>query len=174
MSLASIRRPRSRAVLAGAAALLLAGGGTAYAYFTSQGTNTASTTVGSASPWNVTGTNGLGSPSTSTGVMLPGSGTLTVSYAAVNPSSGNQYLNSAVVTVSKDANGDVLNTAASNAPVPGCAAAWFTVSNTGAPAPQDVAGGTYVNGTAAVSMSNPNVSQNACQGVSPQVTITVS
>ena len=170
----SIRRPRRRAVLAGASVLLLVGGGTAYGYFTSQGTNTASTTVGSVSPWTVTGPTGSGNPTTSTGVMLPGSGTLTVSYAALNPSNGNQYLNSAVVTISADTNGNVLNTAAANAPVTGCLASWFTVSNTGAPAPQNVAGGAHVAGSATVSMSKPNVSQNACQGVSPQVTITVN
>jgi hypothetical protein len=156
-----------------AAAVLL--GGSAYAYFTSSATGTAATTVGTASTWAVTGSGGTGSPAATGGPMYPGVGTMTVTYAAKNPAGGGtQHLNAAAVTVSADGSGNVLDTNAANAPKVGCLASWFTVGNGGAPAPVDVASGSSVDGSATVQMTNAAVSQDLCQGVKPQVTISVS
>jgi hypothetical protein len=163
-----------RTSVVGAVAAVVLVGGSAYAYFTSSSTGTAATTVGSASSWLITGSGGTGSPSASAGAMYPGVGTLTVSYAAKNPTGGGtQHLNSAAVTVSNDGSGNILDTNNSNAPKVGCLASWFTVNNGGAAPAADVAPGSSVDGSATVSMTNAAVSQDSCQGVKPQVTITV-
>lgn len=156
-----IRRKRSIAALSVVAVLALAGG--AYAYFTSTGSNTGSVTVGSATPFTVT-------PGTATGSsLLPGSGTQSISYTVTNPSSGNQKLTTTTAQVASSG----LNVTSGGTAVPGCLASWFTVTNT-PPAATDLAGGASTTGSLTVTMPDVNTNQNACQGVTPDITINAS
>ena len=73
-----------------------------------------------------------------------------------------------------EANGDAET--AGGADITGCKAAWFTaVADAGNPTvPADVApAGTYV-GKVDLTMQDSGTNQNACQGVSPAVTVTAS
>ncbi|HZU73851.1 MAG TPA: hypothetical protein VE990_13865 [Acidimicrobiales bacterium] len=99
---------------------------------------------------------------------------MSVSYGVKNVGGGTQKLTSVVVSVTANSSGYVLDTASGNAAVTGCLASWFSVDNTGAPTAQEVTAGSVVTGTAAVTMTDVNASQDSCQGVSPQVTISVS
>jgi hypothetical protein len=141
----------------------------AFAYFTSTGSETNTVSVGSASPWTVTPSAARGGP------LYPGSGTENIPYTITNTSPGHQQLSgtSAVVasysgSVKADA-GYV--TQGGNAQV-GCLASWFAAVNT-APTglPQDLAGGGSVKGSVAVTMQDSGSNQDACAGVSPDVTI---
>ena len=148
------------------AAVLGGGGMLAFAYFTSTGSGTGNGTVGSASHWTVT----AGSP-TGPG-LLPGSGTDTVTYTVTNPGSGHQGFTTTTAAMTTDNSGGVFDTVQGKF-VDGCLASWFTVSNT-PPAAADVPGGGSVNGSLTISLNNVNSSQDACQGLSPQVTINAS
>jgi hypothetical protein len=148
--------------------LAVVAGVVGYAYFTGEGTGTGSAEVGTASPWDVTDITTAGP------ALLPNSGTQTVSYTITNASDGQQSLNAVEVTLADDG-GNVLNSEAEDAPVEGCLVSWFVVDNTGAPTtPASLAGGASVTGSATVTMSDPGVNQNACQGVSPQIIVTAS
>lgn len=154
----------------GAAVLIGVGGGAfgAYAYFTSGGTGTGNATVGTASDFEIEADPPTGP------ALLPGAGTQTLNYTVTNVGDGQQQLTSVVVTVSDDGSGNVLNTAAANAAVPGCLVSWFTVDNTGAPAATTLASGAAATGSATLTMPNAAVNQDPCQGVSPQLTITAT
>ena len=162
-----IANKRTVAVAVAVAVVLM--GGAAYAFFTSTGAGTGGATVGTASPWLVSNVGATGGP------LLPGSGVQAVTYTVTNGSDGRQQLNSVAASVAADANGNVLDTANSNAPVPGCLAAWFAVDNAGAPTtPAVLAGGGSVTGTANVTMTDSGTNQNSCQSISPELSITVS
>jgi hypothetical protein len=146
------------------AALVLAAG--ALAYFTSTGSGTGSASVGSAGAWTVNVSPATGGP------LYPGSGSQSIAYTVTNSGSGQQSL-AGTTAVVKSSGGNV--TQAGTA-VPGCLASWFTATNT-APAslPQDLAGSaTSTGGSVAVSMQDSGTSQNPCQGVSPDITISAS
>jgi hypothetical protein len=142
-------------------ALALAGG--AFAYFTASGSGTGQATVGSSTPWTVT----FG---TTTGTMYPGAGTATLPYTVTNASTGHQKLATTTASVNADTNGYVTSHGTS---VTGCQAAWFTAANT-APTAADLASGAQATGSVAVTMTDAAVSQNACQGVTPDVTVSAS
>ena len=150
------------AALGSVAVLALAAG--AYAYFTSSGTGTVTATVGSASPFTVT----FGSPTG--GPVFPGSGTQTIPYTVTNPSGGGSQSLTATTTVIASSGTDVTS---GGTPVAGCQAAWFTATNT-APAAATLAPGGTATGSVAVTMQNAGVSQNACQGVAPDVIVSAS
>jgi hypothetical protein len=82
-----------------------------------------------------------------------------------------------------DGNGNTLDASNSDTPTVGCLTSWFTltVNNPGGPSmPFPIyagAGSAYSdsgNLTVTVTESNPNVSQNACEGTSPEVIVTAS
>ncbi len=151
------------AAIGSVAVLALAAG--AYAYFTSSGTATVTATVGSASPFTVT----FGSPTG--GPLYPGSGTQTFPYTVTNPSGGgSQGLTTTTTVIAASGSGDVTS---GGTPVTGCRALWFTATNT-APAAATLAPGGTATGSVAVTMQNVGSSQNPCQGVAPDVTVSAS
>jgi hypothetical protein len=156
-----IRRKRSIAALSVVAVLALAGG--AYAYFTSAGSGTGHALVGSPTAWTVTPAAATGGP------LLPGFGTETINYTVTNASAGHQELNMTTAVIVSSGG----NVTSSGTAVPGCLAAWFTPVNT-PPAAADLAGGGTATGSLTVTMTDAAVTQNACQGVSPDITITAS
>lgn len=142
-------------------------GGTiaAYAYFTSQGSGSGAASVGTATPWTVSGVSTTGGP------LKPASGTETIGYTVTNSSSGQQKLNAVTVSVVNDGSGNVLNSASGDAAVAGCLVSWFSVDNSGAPSAANLAGGGSVTGSATVTMTDSGTSQDACQGVSPKLNV---
>jgi hypothetical protein len=144
-----------------ATALALAGG--AFAYFTASGSATGQAAVGSSTPWTVTF-------SATAGTMYPGAGTATMAYTVTNAGSGNQKLATTTASVNADTNGYVTNHGTS---VTSCQASWFTATNT-PPTAADLAAGAHTTGSVAVTMADAAVSQNACQGVTPDVTVSAS
>jgi hypothetical protein len=159
-----LRRKRVALPLGLVAALVVAG--VAFAYFTSTGTGTGTAAVGSATTWTVTPAAATGGP------LYPGSGSQTISYTVTNPSTGHQALTGTTAVVATSG----LNVTHAGVAVPGCLASWFTAVNT-APAslPQDLAaGGTSTAGSVVVTMTDAAVAQNACAGISPDITISAS
>lgn len=145
----------------------------AYAYFTSTGSGSGSATTGSATNWTV------GNVSTS-GTMYPGAGTSTLTYRVTNPGTGQQGVTAVAVTVAADGSGNILE---GSTAIPGCLASWFTpaastflASNgtTVVTLPADLAGSDYITGSSAVTLTNAAVAQDACQGRSPKLNISVS
>lgn len=157
-----LTKKQTIAVLGSIAALALAGG--AYAYFTSSGTGTVTATVGSAASFTVT----FGTPTG--GPLYPGSGTQNIPYTVTNPSGGGAQNLTTTTTAIASSGADVTS---AGAPVAGCLASWFTATNT-APASGTLAPGGTAGGSVAVTMQNVGVSQNACQGVAPDVTVSAS
>lgn len=139
----------------------------AFAYFTSSGSGTGNATVGSASTYTVT----VGAPTG--GNLYPGSGTDTVSIDVHNNNSGHQQVSAVAASLTANSNGDVLNTS-SGQTATGCKAAWFTVTPSQTGLPADVAGNGDYTTSATITMQDVNTNQNACQGVSPQLTVSAS
>jgi len=164
----SISRTKKIVVIGLAAALTLGVAGTAFAYFTGSASTTTYATVGSAG-WSIS------SVSISAGPIYPGAGSQTVTFNLTNSSGGAQLLDAVSVyaTPSTDGHGGVIDYTASN--VDGCAASWFTGTYVSGPS----AGVTYPTGfvgtyTYSFTMTDSGGNQNACQGLSPQVTISVT
>ena len=157
---------RRRVALVGAiAALALAGGGSAFAYFTSTGSGTGAATVGSPANWLVTSTG-------ATGTIFPGSGSTVITYNVKNAGTGNQSFSSATAALPAETNGDAEH---SGGDIAGCTAAWFNTAVTSDPGINtSIAGGASVTVQVTVTMPDlPTTNQNACEGVVPDVTLTV-
>jgi hypothetical protein len=153
---------RKRTMLLGSLVAIAAVVG-AVAYFTDSGSGTGQAQVGTSSPWSVT----FG---TTTGTMYPGSGTSTVPYTVTNAGSGGQHLNTTTAAVVNDGSGNVKQ---GGTAVVGCLASWFTPTNT-PPAAVTLAPSGTTTGSVAVTMSNPNVSQDACKNVMPDILVSAS
>ena len=156
-----LNKKRTIAILIAIGALIIAGG--AFAYFTASGSGTGQAAVGTASPWTV-------SFQTTTGTMYPGAGSTTMPYTITNAGNGNQKLATTAASVNADTNGNVTSHGTS---VTGCLASWFTAANT-PPAAADLAAGAHTTGSVAVTMTDAAANQNACQGVTPDVTVSAS
>jgi hypothetical protein len=158
------RLGRRRAVVAvGGIVAALALGAAAFAYFTSTGSATGQTGVGSSSPWQVQVSAATGGP------LYPGSGSENLAYTITNTDAGHQQLSSISTAVASDSSGNVLHNGVA---VPGCLASWFTATdNPPAGLPLDLAGSGVANGSVTVTMTDANTSQNACAGVSPDITV---
>jgi len=163
----SISRTKKIVGVGVAVALTLGLAGGAFAYFKSTATNTnAYVTVGSAG-WSIT------SVSTSGGPLYPNAGTEDVYFNVNNTGGGAQLLSSVGVSLTTDSVGVYdANTAKF---VDGCLASWFNVTEVaGAP------GGTYGPGTVtptyefAITLPDSGTDQSACEGLYPQLTISVS
>jgi hypothetical protein len=102
--------------------------------------------------------------------MYPGAGTATMGYTVTNAGSGNQKLATTSASVNADVNGNVTSNGTA---VAGCLATWFTAVNT-PPAAADLAGGAQATGSVAVTMTDANANQNACESVTPDVTVSAS
>jgi hypothetical protein len=161
--LSRIGKKRGIAALCVAAVLALAGG--AYAYFTSTGSGTGSASVGSATSFTVTAATATGGP------LYPGSGSQTISYTVTNAGSGAENLSATSASVASSG----ANITDHGVAVAGCLASWFTATDSPPTLPQDLAGGaTSTAGSVTVTMSDSGTSQNACEGASPDITISAS
>ena len=144
-------RTKKTAIISITAALVLGGGGVAFAYWTSSGTGTGSATTGTSVALDVTS-------SAPTGPALsPGGASQSVPFEVSNPGSGSQSLTSVAVTVAAEDGTEWIDT-------PGCSAADYTL---GTPVVTygPIAGGDSVSGTVSVTMNSLDADQDACQGV---------
>jgi hypothetical protein len=157
---------RSLFALAALAALTLAGA--AFAYFSSTGSGTGHAQAGTSTPFAVTVAAPTGGP------LYPGAGSMALSYTVNNPSTGVQQLASTTATVASGTGGVITQAGIA---VPGCLAVWFSASITPpGTLPQSLIGGaTTTAGTVTVTMpSNTLVSQDSCQGKSPDITVSAA
>lgn len=154
------------AVIAVVLALMFAGAGVVYGFFTSNGTGKGEATVGTASPWTVAGP-------TYTGAMLPGSGTSVVHFVVTNDGAEAKAMTS--VTAAIKASGNNIVEGPTDVPVLGCLAEWFTpVAGTPVPALNtSIASGGTATEDVTVSMTDAATNQDACQGKTPNVELTV-
>lgn len=159
------RNPLSRKRVLGVLGVLaaLAAAGASVAYFTDEGSGTGNATVGSSTKYGVTVDAATG------GALYPGAGTDTLEYHVKNEGSGHQQLSSITATLTSES-GNVYNTT-TKAFASGCKASWFTVVNSPGTLPNDLAGGATHNGSATVALNDEAENQNACQGVTPQLTV---
>jgi hypothetical protein len=155
---------RAMAALTVVGVLVVAGA--ALAYFSSTGSGTGSATVGSSTAFTVAVSPATGGP------LYPGSGTQNLAYTVNNPSSGAQNLSATTASVASSG----ANITSGGVAVPGCLAADFTATNTApTPLPQNLAGGaTSTGGSVAVTMTNTAANQDACQGKTPDITVSAS
>lgn len=154
---------KKRALVLGVVAAL-AVAGIAIAYFTSTGSGTGSATVGSATAFKVTVSAATGGP------LYPGSGSESLAYSVKNEGAGAQNVNSTSATVASDEAGDITQ---GGEPVEGCKASWFTATDT-SPAPVNLKGGESASGSVEVTMQDSGSNQDACQGASPDITVSAS
>jgi hypothetical protein len=146
--------------------------GVAVAFFTGgAGSGTGNATVGASSALAVT----VNSAGATGAPIYPGAGTEKIPFTVTNNSSGHQGLTSLTYAIANDGSGNVV-TGVNNTPVSGCLASWFSASgDSGNPAlPDDLAGSGTYTGDVDVTMSDVNSSQDACQNVTPNVTVTAN
>lgn len=155
---------RRVALVSGVVVAVLAVGGVAFAYFTSTGSGTGQATVGTATNWTVT-------PGAPSGTMYPGVGSTTIVFTVQNAGTGNQQDNNDTVSI-PTSGADVTS---HGVDVPGCLATWFTATKgTDNAQGVDFAPGQTKTVTVTVTMSDPNVAQDACQGVTPDIKLSVN
>ena len=160
-------------------AALIAGGGAAFAYFTSTGSSTSSGTVAGAqaNTWGVT----FGTPTYSVGSAIYPNTTENIPVTIKNTGNGNQGLTSVAVAL-KTVGNDVAD--ASGNDIPGCLSSWWSATVTDnanganganvwtAANPDDLA----VNGTdpesVTLKLNDASVSQNSCETALPGFTVT--
>jgi len=148
------RMTRKKYLVAGTAVAVIASGGAAFAYWTSNGSGDGSATTGTDTPWAVTVAD------VDLDNLTPAGPSDTVTFAIKNDGSGVQHLSSAVASVTGTSD-------------PGCTAADFSVSTTTVSA-QDVAAGATVNGSFTVQMIDTGVNQDDCKGVTVDLEVAAS
>jgi hypothetical protein len=168
---------RRVAIIGATVAIALAGGGAAFAYFTSTGSGTGNGTVGTAGTWTVaeTSTSGTIYPG-----ATPGS---TLTFTVTNSGSGAQDITSlaAVVDDSTTPPGNIeVGPTPTPSAVASCAADWFTAAITSptplpsAAAPISLAPGASETVIVSVTMSDPDLNQDACEGQLPDIQLNVN
>ena len=169
-----MRISKKLAVIAasGIATVTIAGG--AFAFYTASGSATGATTLGTASPWLVSGVTVSG------GAMNPAGFQQRVDYTVKNTSTGTQNLGSVVVSVANNGAGDPLTVLGH----PGCLVSWFDIQQRPYPAEPaaihsitlgDYAAGVSHSGSSLIQMNNGgSVNQDACQGISLPVVVSAS
>jgi hypothetical protein len=159
---------------AGAVAAIVVGAGVSYAYFTSTGSGSGSATTGSSTNLTIAQDafgNGVGQQPAVT--LYPGTGIQGINFTVSNPGAGHEYVNTVTASVAANA-GNALN-ASDSTPIPGCLASWYQVNNPTQTVGQDIAGGSsydFTGGSLSVQLTNPNVSQDACQGKTVKLSFT--
>ena len=144
----------------GAAVLVVATAGGAYAYWSTTGNAAGSASTGTSSAFVVTTDAATGSP------LTPGGPTQTVAFHVKNTDSGVQRLSAVTVTVAT-------STGAAWTAVPGCSASDYTV---GTPAftAGDIASGATTDGTVTITMKNLSSNQDACKNVTVPLYVSAS
>jgi hypothetical protein len=157
---------KKRAIVIAVIGSLALGAG-AYAYFTSTGAGTGTAAVGSAAPFTVAVSAATGGP------LYPAAGSQSLGYVVTNSSDGTQRLRTVTAAPeSSELPGSLGDIVTSTGVVSGCKAEWFTVVATTPGLAMDLASHATASGTAVVTMANVNASQDACQGSSPNITVT--
>lgn len=155
--------PRKRLVLIVTAALLLTGGGIAFAYWTAGGSGTGSATTGS-------GTVPITANQTSTITnMRPGDSAQTLSGTFTNTNSGPVYVTNVVASIASVFQGGVVAV--------GCDATDYTLANTTMTVGHEVAAGTGVDAwTGATIQFNDKAgsNQDACKGATVNLAYVVN
>jgi len=166
-----VRMPRKRVTVVVATAMALAlGGGVAYAYFTAIGEGTGQATVGTSGTWDVVQTG------PAVGAMTPGGDTSVVTFTITNTGTGNQVYTTLTPTVVADVPGVDGVVEENGTPVAGCLASWFTVeaAESAPAAGTSIAGGASATDDVTVTMSNPDVNQDACIDATPDINLAVA
>lgn len=132
-------------------ALVLGGGGAAFAYWTAQGTGTGTATTGASVDFTVSSVAPVGDP------LYPGGPSQSVSFTVTNASAGPQTLSSVTAAVA-NADGSAWIAA------PGCSAADYSLGTPSIVYGEMLASGTK-SGTVTITMNNTGTNQDACQGV---------
>lgn len=142
------------------AVMLVAGGGAAFAYWSSIGSGSGTATTGTSSAFTVATSTATG------GVLTPGGSPQSVAFTVTNPGTGTQTAAAVAVTV---ANADGTPWIA----VTGCSAADYTV---GTPtfAPGQIAPGANKAGTVTITMNNLATNQDGCKSASVPLYFSVS
>lgn len=145
MSKLTARNKRTAIVTA---ALVVVGGGAAFAYWTSVGTGTGSATTGSSTDFTIASEAPTGNP------LAPGGTAQSIAFTVTNPGNGSQILQNVEVTV---ANAD-----GSPWAVTGCSMLDYSV---GEPAIEygEIAPGGSLSGTVTLTMNNLASNQDACK-----------
>jgi hypothetical protein len=162
----SISRTKKIIAVGAAAALTLGIAGTAFAYFTASATNTSNyVTVGSAG-WTITGVTTGGGP------LYPGGTTEWVSFTVTNTSGGNQALSSVTAAVTNDA-GYVYDINLGQET--GCQAGWFgSTAYATNPAMGTASAGWSGVFSFTIALNDSGGSQNGCENLNPQLTLSAS
>lgn len=155
---------RGIAAIALTGAIVLGAGGVAAALFTGSNSATGQGSVGNGAIWNVSLSVPTGAP------LLPGVGTQTLTYTIKNTTNTAQTLHS--VTAELGSSGG--NITQGGAPAPGCLSIWFNLVPKTPALPQSVAPHSTVTDTVALSMPASSVDQDACQGTTPDISVSAS
>jgi hypothetical protein len=132
-----------------AAALIVGGGGAAFAYWTSSGSGTGTATTGTSETFVVTSEAPVGDP------LVPGGPVQTVAFTVANESEASLQLNSVVVTVGNEDGSEWVT-------VPGCSELDYVV---GTPVVDygPIDGPGEVTGSVTISMVETGAPQDACK-----------
>jgi hypothetical protein len=176
---------RKRIFVSSTIALLIMGGGIAYAYFSTTGSGVGDSSVGTSTPLVITQIadgSTTGDASFSDVALLPGGPVQGLAVSISNPSQGDQGIHSVTVTTATASLGAVatynlahaspaLQATTSDAttlgiPIPGCLASWFGMMNW-----SPVGGDLVVGGNASVTIGNvANGSPDATSTLSVSLT----
>lgn len=161
---------RRRVVIAGATVVaLMAGAGTAYAFFTGGGSGTGTGSVGTAAGFTI-----AQSGTTSGGPLSPGGPSETLTFTVTNNSGQDQVLNSLTPSIKADGTGDVF---AGSSSIGGCLATWFTPTIASGPTtPVTVPASGFETYTVTLTMPADSAdNQDKCQGINgPTVVLTAN
>ena len=163
---------RARRVILISTAIVFLTAGAAFAYFTLTDSGTGYVTDDPPATFTITLTAPTG------GQLAPGNGVIdSIGFTVTNATSTAQTVNNETWALTTDSNGGVYDTLTSQY-VDGCQASWFTVvgGDGGVALPHSLAAGASLdNGGLTVTMpADAGTDQSACQGLDPQVTVTVS
>lgn len=141
-------------------AVIVAGAGAAFGYWTDSGSGAGSATAGTSTPYTVT----VGAPTG--GLLTPGGPTDHVTFTVQNTGSGAQKVTAATAIV---ANSDGTAWTA----VSGCSASDFSISNVSVTA-ANLAHNDTTTGSFDIQMKDTGANQNGCKSVTVPLYVTAS
>lgn len=145
---ANLARTSRKTRIAATTAVLVLGGGAAFAFWSATGAGDGAASTGTSTPFTITTGTATGAP------LTPGGPTQTVPFTVTNPGTGSQNLAAVNVTVAGPGGTDW------NAV--GCSALDYTVG-TAAFTPGQIAAGASISGTVTITMNNLATNQDACK-----------